>query len=118
MTEITGSSTNQEKGNDHSRKKRTNKNDRRERNIFFANSFKGKIEKIEGYTFVCHGETTTLSKYTDTMEQLGRYTTHTYKYGEDMQTLVPTLEEPNILKPDDFQKDKTVTDERVWLKKR
>ena len=52
------------------------------------------------------------------MEQLGRYTTHTYKYGEDMQTLVPTLEEPNILKPDDFQKDKTVTDERVWLKKR
>ena len=116
MTEITGSSTNQEKGNDHSRKKRTSKNDRRERNKFSANSFKGKIEKMEGHTFVCHGETTTPSKYTDTIEQLGRYATHTYKYGEGIQLLVQTLEETNISKPDDLEKDKTATDERIWLK--
>ena len=113
---MTGSSTNQENGNDHSRKKRTSKNDRREINKFSANSFKGKIEKTEGHTFVCHGETTTPSKYTDAMEQLGRHTTHTYKYGEDIQMLVHTLEETNISKPDYLKKDKTATDERIWLK--
>ena len=116
MTEITDSSTNQEKGNNHSRKKRTSKNDRREINKISANSFKGKIEKMEGYTFVCHGEFTTPSKYTDTIDQLGRHTTHTYKYGEDIKMLVQTLEETNISKLDDLHKDKTATDERIWLK--
>ena len=71
---------------------------------------------MEGHTFVCHGETTTPFKYNDTMEQLGRYATHTYKYGEDVQLLVQTLEETNISKPDDLEKVKTATDERIWLK--
>ena len=71
---------------------------------------------MEGHTFVCHGETTTQSKYTDTMKQLDRYATHTYKHGEDIRTLVQPLEETNVVKPDDLQKDKTATDERIWLK--
>ena len=113
MIERTISSINQEKGNDHSRKKRASKNDRRERNRSSANSFKGKIEKMEGHTFVCHGEAITSSKYTDTMEQLGRYATRTYKYGKDIQMLVQTLEETNTPKPGDVEKDSSATDERV-----
>ena len=113
---MTSSSTNQEKRNDHSRKKGTSKNDRRDRNKISANIFKGKIEKMEEHIFVCHGETTTPSEYTDTMEQLGRYTTRTYKYREDIQMLVQTLEKNNISKPDDLKKDKTATDKRSWLK--
>ena len=41
---------------------------------FPPTALKEKIEKMEGHTFVCHGEITTQSKYNDTMEQLVRYT--------------------------------------------
>ena len=68
---------------------------------------------MEGHAFVCHGETITPSKYTDTMEQLGRYATRTYKYGKDIQMLVQTLEETNTPKPGDVEKDSSATDERV-----
>ena len=71
---------------------------------------------MEGHTCVCHGETTTPSKYTDTIKQLDRYATHTYKYGEDIQMLVQTTEETNSSKLDNLEKDKTASDERVWLK--
>ena len=74
---------------------------------------KEKIEKMEGHTFVCHGEISTQSKYTDTMEQLVRYATHSYKYGKDVQMLVQTLEETNIPILGDVEKDSSATNERV-----
>ena len=55
------------------------------------------------------------TQYTDTMEQLGRYASHTYKYGENIHLMVQTLEHTPILKPESLKEEKSdVTDKKIW----
>ena len=69
-------------------------------------------------TIACRGETTSPIKYTDTMEQLRRYTSYTYKYGKDIQDLVRNLQSTHILKRDSIDEDdKDATIKRSWGKR-
>ena len=81
----------------NNRRKRMGRNNRSS-NILITTSFKGKVKGMNGNTFICHGETTAPTQYTDSMEELGRYASHTYKYGEDIQDLVRNLKETVMTK--------------------
>ena len=73
-----GLSASQESTKENSQKRRRNRDNHREPSV--VNSvyeLKGNIEKMNGHTFVRHGEINTSTQYTDTMSQFGRYTTHT-----------------------------------------
>ena len=51
------------------------------------------------------------------MQQLGRYTSHTYTYGENIQSLLQNLEDTKISKPEDInQKTGDATTKRIWEK--
>ena len=79
--------------------------------------FRGKIEDMNGHTFTSHGETSSPSQYSNTMEQLGRYVSHTYTYGEDIQSLAQNLKDTKISKPEDInQKTGNATAKRIWEK--
>ena len=60
---------------------------------------RGKIKDINGHTFTSHGETSSPSQYSNAMEQLEVYTSRTYTYGKDIQSLVQNLENTKISKP-------------------
>ena len=99
----------------NNRRKRMGRNNRSSNLI--TTSFKGKVKGMNGNTFVCHGETTAPTQYTDTMEELGRYASHTYKYGEDIQDLVRNLRETVVVKPAKVEEDdKDPTNKRIWEK--
>ena len=99
----------------NNRRKRMGRNNRSSNLI--TTSFKGKVKGMNGNTFVCHGETTAPTQYTDTMEELGRYASHTYKYGEDIQDLVRNLKETVVVKPAKVEEDdKDPTNKRIWEK--
>ena len=51
------------------------------------------------------------------MEELSRYASHTYKYGEDIQDLVRNLKETVVVKPANVEEDdKDPTNKRIWEK--
>ena len=86
----------------------------RSSNILITTSFKGKVKGMNGNTFVCHGETTAPTQYTDTMEELGKYVSHTYKNGEDIQDIVRNLKETIVVRPAKAEKnDKDPTNKRI-----
>lgn len=58
--------------------------------------FRGKFEDMNGHTFTSHGKTSSSSQYSNTTEQLGRYASHTYTYGEDIQSLIQNLKDTKI----------------------
>ena len=69
---------------------------------------------MNGHTFTSHGETSSPSQYSNTMEQLGRYASHTYTYGEDIQSLAQNMKDTKISKPEDInQKTGDATAKRI-----
>ena len=53
------------------------------------------------YIFNCHRESRCNTWLNQTLEELGRYTTLTYKYEEDIYNIVRTLQYANIPLPND-----------------
>ena len=51
------------------------------------------------------------------MEELSRYASHTYKYGEDIQDRVRNLKETVIVRPAKVEgDDKDSTNKQIWEK--
>lgn len=69
---------------------------------------------MNAHTFVCYEENTVPNQYTGTMNQLSKYTYHTYTYGEDVHLIVHSLEHTTILKPESLKEEKSNDTDKKW----
>ena len=54
------------------------------------------------------------TQYTGNMEELGMYTSHTYKYGEDIQDLIWNINHPIVLRSERIKEnDKDPINKRI-----
>ena len=72
---------------------------------------------MHGNIFVCHGETTNPTQYSETIEQLSRHASNTYKCGEDIQGLIRNLEPTIVFRPERLKVgDANSTNMHIWEK--
>jgi hypothetical protein len=92
------------------------KNNHQKQQKQITSTFKGAISEMNGHVFECHGEAYSAAQFHRTMEELQTYCSQKYKYGEDISTLVRSLEDVDMKQylPTDPPAGASRSEEEVW----